>query len=181
MNGVSIEDFFGPHLRGVQAQSHVAVLPSMLAFQDYHSMIEMKRYMIRFIQFQPAMERLDGILHTRYNEFDSLDRPHSALADGKKASALYTILPSLIWKWTRAVRSSRVSSACGRGQTFPSPVGEGDMVIATLGDMTQNSTWGDNTHPVTIDRGAEGFFSVWGKAGGSKREIRAPGEIHHRH
>ena len=47
----------------------------MPAFKEYHSVIEMKRYMVRFLQLQPRMEKLDGILHTQYNEFDSIIDP----------------------------------------------------------------------------------------------------------
>lgn len=75
MNGMTIEEFFGDTFEEFKANPTWQCFRTMLAFKDYHSIIEMKRYMIRFIQFQPGMERLDGILHTKYNEFDSLIDP----------------------------------------------------------------------------------------------------------
>lgn len=50
------------------------------------------------------------------------------------------------------------------GKEFAVDVSEKDMVISTLGSMTQNSTAGDNTHPVVIEHQQQkGFFSVWEK------------------
>ena len=50
------------------------------------------------------------------------------------------------------------------GVEFAVDVRENDMVISTLASMTQNSTHGDNTHPVTTNRSTEkGMFSVWQK------------------
>jgi len=48
---------------------------SMLSFDDYHSAIEVRRYMLRFFHLAQPMPRLEGILHTEYNEFDALIRP----------------------------------------------------------------------------------------------------------
>ena len=48
---------------------------SMLAFRDYHSLIEVKRYMARFCMHDYGMVWLRGILHTEYNEYDSIIKP----------------------------------------------------------------------------------------------------------
>jgi oleate hydratase len=48
---------------------------SMLSFDDHHSAIEVRRYMLRFMHLTEPMPRLEGILHTEYNEFDALIRP----------------------------------------------------------------------------------------------------------
>ena len=47
----------------------------MLAFPAYHSVIEMKRYLERFMMYAPGLTHLAGILHTEYNEFDSIIKP----------------------------------------------------------------------------------------------------------
>ena len=48
---------------------------SMLAFRDYHSLIEVRRYVLRFMMHDHSMTHLGGILHTEFNEYDSVIKP----------------------------------------------------------------------------------------------------------
>ena len=135
----------------------------MPAFKEYHSVIEMKRYMVRFLQLQPRMEKLDGILHTKYNEFDSIIDPILHwLRDKGVRFVPGTVVTDLVMDDGCTAVTAIVGQTDGR--EFTVPVAEKDMVISTLGSMTQNSTAGDNTHPVVTDRQLrKGFFSVWEK------------------
>ena len=58
----------------------------MLAFRDYHSLIEVKRYLARFMMYASGITHLSGILHTEYNEYDSIIKPMSS-AWSRSASA----------------------------------------------------------------------------------------------
>ena len=132
----------------------------MLAFKDYHSVIEMKRYMVRFLQFQPRMEKLDGILHTKYNEFDSIIDP---ILHWLRDKGVHFVPGTVVTDLVIDEGCTAVTAIIGQtdGKEFTVPVAEKDMVISTLGSMTQNSTAGDNTHPVVTDRQLrKGFFSV---------------------
>lgn len=163
LNGLTIEEFFGDTFEEFKKNPTWQCFHTMLAFKDYHSMIEMKRYMIRFIQFQPGMEVLDGQIHTKYNEFDSYVAPilhwlrdkgvnfvnHATITDLKMNNDFSCVTEIVINKDNKEETIS---------------VRENDMVISTLASMTQNSTHGDNTHPVTTNLSTEkGFFSVWEK------------------
>jgi oleate hydratase len=48
---------------------------SMLAFQKWHSLIEMKRYTVRFMHHLDGIDFLKGILRTKYNQYDSMILP----------------------------------------------------------------------------------------------------------
>ena len=50
----------------------------MLAFQPYHSLIEMRRYAVRFIHQLHLIRSLRGILRTKYDQYSSLIRPITA-------------------------------------------------------------------------------------------------------
>lgn len=163
LDGMTIEEFFGDTFEEFRMTPVWQCFHTMLAFKDYHSMIEMKRYMVRFIQFQPRMERLDGILHTKYNEFDSFIDPilHWLDHQGVRFVNDATITDLVMDDDASVVTEIVGTNAHGH---FTVPVAETDMVIATLASMTQNSTQGDNTHPVTTNLSDEkGFFSVWEK------------------
>jgi oleate hydratase len=163
MDGMSIEEFFGDTFEEFKSNPTWECFHTMLAFKDYHSMIEMKRYMIRFIQFQPRMERLDGILHTKYNEFDSLIDPILRWLSDKGVHFVpeTTVTDLVMDEGCTAVREIVGTKA---GAPLSVKVKESDMVISTLGSMTQNSSFGDNTHSVETNRESQkGFFSVWEK------------------
>ena len=163
LNGMTIKEFFGDTWEEFRMTPSWQCFHTMLAFKDYHSMIEMKRYMARFIQFQPGAEILDGQIHTKYNEFDSYIDPilHWLRDRGVHFVNKVTITDLTMNSDFTAVTEILARNAEGE---FSIPVAETDMVISTLGSMSQNSTHGDNTTPVTTNRSPEkGFFSVWEK------------------
>ena len=43
---------------------------TMFSFQPWHSVIEMRRYLRRFIHLFPGFERIEGVLRTRYNQHE---------------------------------------------------------------------------------------------------------------
>src|SRR6202451_2870378 len=45
------------------------------AFQPWHSAVEFKRYLVRFVHMVDGFDRLRGIMRTVYNQYDSLVRP----------------------------------------------------------------------------------------------------------
>ena len=45
------------------------------AFQPWHSAVEFKRYLLRFTHMVSGFSRLQGIMRTVYNQYDSLVRP----------------------------------------------------------------------------------------------------------
>lgn len=68
---VTIEEFFGEYAEEFFKTSLWYCFSTMLSFKPYHSAIEAKRYWQRFA----LVTRIDydeGILHTKYNEYDSI-------------------------------------------------------------------------------------------------------------
>ena len=45
------------------------------AFQPWHSAVELKRYLNRFVQEFPRIDTLGGVRRTPYNQYDSMVRP----------------------------------------------------------------------------------------------------------
>src|ERR1700689_4766089 len=45
------------------------------AFQPWHSAVEFKRYLVRFSHMVAGFDRLQGIMRTVYNQYDSMVRP----------------------------------------------------------------------------------------------------------
>ena len=72
LDGRSIEDWFVPAFFGT---NFWIMWSTMFSFQPWHSVAEMRRYMRRFLHLFPGLSRIEGILRTRYNQYDSIVGP----------------------------------------------------------------------------------------------------------
>ncbi|MDO8410934.1 MAG: oleate hydratase [Phenylobacterium sp.] len=67
-----IEELFRP---GFFETNFWCMWATTFAFQRWHSAVELKRYMHRFVQELPRLHTLGGVRRTRFNQYDSLVRP----------------------------------------------------------------------------------------------------------
>lgn len=67
-----IEDWFGQHFF---ATNFWAMWRTTFSFQNWHSAIELKRYMLRFLQEFPRIHTLAGVRRSALNQYDSIIRP----------------------------------------------------------------------------------------------------------
>ena len=159
---LSIEDFYGDLMDELNQASFWICFHSMLAFKHYHSVLEMKRYMVRFLQFQPRCEELDGILHTKYNEYDSMIKP---LKKWLKERGVTFLTDCDVYDVALDAANNTVQALKLRmnGGEKTVPVAETDAVIITNGSMTTNSAFGDNSHvaPTNRDAADMGVFGIW--------------------
>jgi len=51
------------------------IFTTMFAFQKWSSLVEMKRYMERFIHLLPGLEKLQGVMRTKYDQYHSVALP----------------------------------------------------------------------------------------------------------
>ncbi len=67
-----INDAFSEHF----FQTHFwHMWKTLFAFEPWHSAIEMRRYLLRFMHLFPDMATQNLLHHTRYNQYDSVVRP----------------------------------------------------------------------------------------------------------
>ncbi|APQ77688.1 oleate hydratase [Clostridium botulinum] len=138
---------------------------TMFAFEKWHSVVEVKRYMERFMHLIGGMNRLKGILHTEYNQYDSL------------------ILPLITWLKEQDVcfetgckvtdidfdfsNNEKVATAIHYIKNDKNEiinVKSDDIVLFINGSMTENTTKGDLDHAAVLNRSEDkGCFSVWEK------------------
>ena len=150
---------------------------SMFAFENWHSVVEVKRYAQRFMHLISGMNRLKGILHTRYNQYDSL------------------ILPLMTWLAAQGVnletdcRVVDVDFDFARGRTVATAIhcvsggaprtiatSESDVVLVTNGSMTENSTTGDLDSPAVINRSVDdrSCWNLWTKIAAKSPDFGHP-------
>lgn len=162
LGAATIEQFFSPSFFETNFWYFWA---SMFAFEKWHSVVEVKRYMERFMHLIGGMNRLEGILHTEYNQYDSLILPLITwLKDkGVQFQFGYTVT-DIDFDLSNNEKAATAIHYMRDGVSGKLSVKRDDLVLFTNGSMTQNTTKGDLDHPAILNRSEDkGCFSVWEK------------------
>lgn len=163
LEDVIIEQWFSPAFFRSQLWYYWC---AMLAFQSYHSLIEMRRYAVRFMHQLHLIKSLHGILRTKYDQYNSLIRPlQKYLADhgvNFVSGAAVTDMDIKIEGSAKTVTALHIGEGSGKQVV---PVAEKDLVFFTNGSMTLNSTQGSMTEVPVMNRDTvhKGCFSLWEK------------------
>lgn len=135
------------------------------AFLPWHSAIEFRRYLLRFIHLVPGFKKLEGVLRTRYNQYDSLIAPVKAWLEVEEVrfqmNCQITDLDVVRTNGSRQVTAFHVSQ---NGNQRTVPVTDRDWFFITLGSMTECSSLGSPTMPPAQRPANEsGSFNLWRK------------------
>jgi oleate hydratase len=133
------------------------------AFQPWHSAVEFKRYLVRFAHMVDGFDRLQGIMRTVYNQYDSMVRPLRKWLEARNVSfALNTRVTDL------AVRDRdgeiRVTGIAYEraGKEGEIAVRAEDLVLLTLGSMTEASSLGAmDKAPKLLGKADGGAWTLW--------------------
>jgi oleate hydratase len=157
-----ISDVFHPHFF---ATNYWFMWRTIFAFQTWHSAIEMKRYLRRFVHLFPMMADMSGIQLTRYNQNDSIVKPMMAWLAERKVrfeTGIRVLDVDLVPDGAKA-SVKRLSCLAGGKQKVIDLL-EDDIVIITNGSMTAASCLGSMESPPPLNRGAKGgSWELWEK------------------
>jgi oleate hydratase len=146
------------------------------AFQPWHSAVEFKRYLVRFSHMVGGFNRLEGIMRTVYNQFDSMVRP---LEKWLKARGVRFELNTRVTDLSFVEQGGRTAVSnirylCG-GATGDLAVNKQDQVLVTLGSMTEGSSLGSmETAPQLLGKDAGGSWALWQKIAKDRPEFGNP-------
>lgn len=157
LEDLTIEDYFGKDSEFFHT-SLWWCYHSMLAFKPYHSALEAQRYFNRFGLLN-RLDYLEGILHTKRNENDSIIKPIRKWLEEK----------GVTFRMDTSVYDLEMDENCNVVQKIlikdkeSVEVSENDFVFCTNGSMMTNASFGDNTHIAEINRDTEdmGLFTIW--------------------
>lgn len=133
------------------------------AFQPWHSAVEFRRYLHRFMLEFARIETLAGVKRTVYNQYDSLVRPLQQwlLAQGVHVVPRCTVTrlehqdSDSGWRVT-ALHSLR------EGQPHHQAVAQGDLVFLQNGSMTDASSLGSMAQPAPAQASdPHGAWALW--------------------
>ncbi|MFN2255219.1 MAG: oleate hydratase [Candidatus Promineifilaceae bacterium] len=147
------------------------------AFQPWHSAIEFKRYLHRFIRSFPRIGKLSGVKHPVLNHHDSFIRPLVSWlrAKGVRMEAGVAVTDLGI---TSAV-NGKISVSSMRLNRSGNPdvitVRDEDLVLVQNGSMTDASSLGSMTSaPKIVTKEQSGGWQIWEKLAKGRPEFGNP-------
>ena len=143
---------------------------TMFAFEEWHSAMEMRRYIARFIHHIGGLPDLSALKFTRYNQYESLVMPLVKHLESKGVRFEYGVIVS---KAGGKKTATKIVYEKG-GREGEINLTENDLVFVTNGSITENSTYGDqNTVPV-LDASLGGSWSLWTNIAGQDPAFGKP-------
>ena len=149
---------------------------STFAFQPWHSAVELKRYLGRFAHMVDGFDRLQGIMRTVYNQYDSLVRPlEKWLGERGVVFQRGTRVTQIVPDETDGQKRVSQLLVEAEGQERRITVAPTDCVIVTLGSMTEASSLGSMDAAPDPDAGTgRGAWSLWTSFAAGRPEIGRP-------
>lgn len=135
---------------------------SMFAFEKWHSAIEMRRYIMRFIHHIQGLPDFTALKFTKYNQYESLVKPLIAYLE--KAGVdfqLETKINDIKVAITPETKVAEKIILTQDGVAKTIPLTENDLVFVTNGSITESSTQGDQHTPAPISHELGGSWNLW--------------------
>lgn len=155
-----IEDLFQP---AFFKTNFWCMWATTFAFQRWHSAVELRRYMHRFVQELPRLHTLGGVRRTRFNQYDSIVLPLQRWLKGMGVRIhCGARVDDLQYRYGRTGRHVdqllyRVGEAARVAE-----VGRDDLVLVTNGSMTASATFGSMHEPAAATpRDKGGAWTLW--------------------
>lgn len=158
LENITIEDFFGKDSEFFKSPMWWC-FHTMLAFKEYHSALEAKRYLTRF-GLGTRIEYLEGILHTKRNEKDSIIKPIKKWLDEKGVNFIYDADVCDLDFTDENCNTVKAIKLKNKDDIL---VSKEDMVFVNNGSLMTNSCFGDNKTIAKTNRSTEdmGLFNIW--------------------
>ncbi len=147
------------------------------AFQPWHSAVEFKRYLHRFMKEFSRIETLGGVKRTVYNQYDSLVRP---LVSWLKQQGVQFVTDCTVTDMAMHTGTDGkllvTALECVRGgKPETVDVADGDLVFFQNGSMTDASSYGAmDRAPACLTKQDSGGWALWEKLAEGRPEFGNP-------
>ena len=135
---------------------------TMFAFEEWHSALEMKLYLHRFIHHIKGLPDMSTLKFTRYNQYESFVLPmYRWLLDQGVRFRFGTEVTDIDFEFDgnrkQATRIHWISEGIEAGVAL----GPDDLVLTTIGSLTENSDDGDHHTPARLNTGPAPAWDLW--------------------
>lgn len=150
---------------------------TMFAFEEWHSALEMKLYLHRFVHHIGGLPDFTALKFTRYNQYESLVLPlYRWLLDQGVTVRFSTEVTDIDFDITLGSGRKQATRIhwLENGEPGTVDLGENDLVFTTIGSLTENSTDGDHHTPAALDAGPAPAWDLWKNIAGKDASFGHP-------
>ncbi|MBL0739431.1 oleate hydratase [Flavobacterium sp. GN10] len=137
---------------------------TMFAFENWHSLLELKLYMHRFLHAIDGLNDLSSLVFPKYNQYDTFITPLRKFLEEKGVNIkFHTLIKDLVIQSNTEGKVVEGIITEHEGKENRTPIEKDDFVIVTTGSMTEDTFYGDNkTAPIIgIDNSTSGKSAGW--------------------
>ena len=135
---------------------------TMFAFEEWHSAMEMRRYIARFIHHIGGLPDLSALKFTKYNQYESLVLPLTEFLKSHGVKIEYGVeVKNVIIDSTQNRKTATKIIYERDGKQKEINLTENDLVFVTNGSITESSTYGDQHTPASLNPSPGGSWNLW--------------------
>ncbi|NWL03369.1 oleate hydratase [Flavobacterium collinsii] len=161
LDDLTIEDYFS---ESFLESNFWTFWRTMFAFENWHSLLELKLYMHRFLHAIDGLNDLSSLVFPKYNQYDTFVTPLRKFLEEKGVNIkFHTLIKDLVIQSNTEGTVVEGIITEHEGKENRTPIGKDDFVIVTTGSMTEDTFYGDNkTAPIIgIDNSTSGKSPGW--------------------
>lgn len=137
---------------------------TMFAFEEWHSALEMKLYIQRFIHHIGGLPDFSALKFTKYNQYESLILPMIKYLEGHQVQFHYdTRVSNVLFDISANKKVARQIICLTGGKEEAINLTENDLIFVTNGSCTENSTYGDQNIVPEFNTDNPGCWTLWEK------------------
>ncbi len=150
---------------------------TMFAFESWHSALEMRRYIMRFIHHIGGLPDFTALKFTKYNQYESLVLPMMKYLKERGVEFIYgaqvqNVIVDIDSPSERKVAHKILYTLKGKQKEIA--LTENDLVFVTNGSITESSSLGDHHTPAPTNDVLGGSWTLWKRIAQQHRDFGNP-------
>lgn len=149
---------------------------TMFAFETWHSLVEMRRYIMRFIHHTGGLPDFTALKFNRYNQYDSMVLPvlHYLRENGVdiRYGTKVVDIDVEVKESTKTAKVLHIETEDGPDSI---DLGSDDYVFVTNGSITESTTYGDHHTPAPVTKDPGGAWTLWENLAAQSKDFGNPG------
>nr|ADD22720.1 myosin-cross-reactive antigen family protein [Lactobacillus acidophilus] len=159
IEGQTIEEFFSDEFFKTNFWTYWS---TMFAFEEWHSLAEMRRYAMRFIHHIDGLPDFTALKFNKYNQYESMVKPLLAYLKDHGVQFEYDCHVKNVevdHEGDSKIAKKIVMTQNGKDKEID--LTHNDIVFVTNGSITESSTYGDQNTPAPITNAKGDSWKLW--------------------
>lgn len=170
--GKTIEEYFSKEFFESNFWMYWA---TMFAFERWHSLAEMRRYLLRFVHHVKGLPDFTALKFNKYNQYESMVKPVLAYLEDHDVDIRYgTTVRNVRVEESGGVKTATNLLVTVDGVDQDIELAEDDLVFVTNGSITESTTYGDHHTPAPPTDEPGGSWTLWKNLAAQSKDFGRP-------